>query len=82
MNKEGRTKLDTAITKLEDVYAVIEELQSEEQDKYDNLSEGLQASERGEKFQENSDNLSAAIDALDSAKSSVQEAIEAIANVE
>ena len=35
----------------------IEEVKDEEQERYDNLPEGLQNAERGEQMQENADNL-------------------------
>jgi septal ring factor EnvC (AmiA/AmiB activator) len=43
-----------------DAKTMIEELRDEEQEKFDNLSEGLQASERGQ-------NIEAAVSALDEA---------------
>lgn len=66
MNKTRRT----AITALaEDVRAIrdrIEDLQSEEQDAFDNLPENLQEGEKGEAMQES-------IEALDSACTAVDE---------
>ena len=44
----------------------IEELQTEEEEKFDNLPEGLQDSEVGAKLQESSDALQQAIEALES----------------
>lgn len=65
MNKERRKQLDLAMEMLskvmgtfEDAKSIIETAQQEESDAYDNLTENLQASERGERMNEVSDELS------------------------
>jgi hypothetical protein len=49
--------------------SAVEDMASEEQDKFDNMSEGLQASSRGESIQE-------AIDVLDSATTDLESLVE------
>lgn len=58
MNKDDRQKVSELQAKLEDLKSQIGEIgqelsnmASEEQDKFDNLNEGLQASEQGQGFQ-------------------------------
>lgn len=58
-----------AIEKLEDALSNVQEIRDEEQDKFDNLPEGLQASGKG-------DDIQSAIDALDSAVTDLEAAIE------
>ena len=50
MNKGQRVRVCELIGKLEDVRQELEVLSQEEQDKFDNLSEGLQQTEKGEKL--------------------------------
>jgi len=50
---------------VEGLRSAVEDMASEEQDKFDNMSEGLQASSRGESIQE-------AIDVLDSATTDLE----------
>lgn len=58
MNQKGRDRL----SELKDE---IEQMQSEEQEKYDNAPEGLECSERYERILENADQLQEAIDILE-----------------
>jgi F0F1-type ATP synthase membrane subunit b/b' len=57
-----------------DAKTMIEELRDEEQEKFDNLSEGLQASERGQ-------NIEAAVGALDEAMTTC-EAIDEVEDID
>lgn len=57
MNKLRRTQLEEAISLIEKAKEIVENCYSEEQECFDNLSEGLQASERGQQYQTNADNL-------------------------
>lgn len=68
MNRTRREAIDDLIEQLENIQQQIEALKDEEQTVYDNLPETLQYSERGETITE-------AIDNLESAESSVEEAI-------
>ena len=71
MNKENRKELEKAISLIEDAKQIIESIKDDEQDKFDNLPEGLQQSERGEKFEEN-------VSVLDDALSQLEEVIDNI----
>ena len=53
----------------------IEEVQNEEQEAYDNMPENLQESERGEAIQEAIDNLDSAWSSLEEAKDTLEEII-------
>jgi hypothetical protein len=59
MNIRDRKKLQEAV-------ALLEELAQDERNKFDNMTEGLQATEQGQKIE-------AAADALDEALGSLQE---------
>lgn len=76
MNKDRRKRIDEIHAALEQWVSMIEDLESEEQDAFDGMPEGLQNSERGQVSQsaidalaEARDSLSSALDALDAARS-------------
>lgn len=69
MNKQNRKDLQGYVDSLEKIKSNIETMMEEEQSKFDNMPEGLQESERGEAIQE-------AIDNLESASGSLEEAID------
>lgn len=69
MNKQRRKAIEKVVSQLEDIQAEIDSLRDEEEECYDNLPESLQDSEKGELMQE-------AIDAMDNADGSIQEAID------
>lgn len=71
MNKAQRITLATLQSQIEDIKATLEEMAGAERDKFDNLNEGLQASEKGQRFE-------AAADALDEAASATDEILSAI----
>jgi len=64
MNKADRAELTDLINKISVITERIREFADSEQEKYDNLSEGLQASETGEKFQENIDTINEVCDSI------------------
>ena len=51
---ETKAKIEAALSNLE---SVVNDLASEERDKFDNMPEGLQASETGQKIEEAADTL-------------------------
>ncbi len=65
MNAKGRKNIKDLIAQLEDIKDHLETMQEEEQDKFDNLPEGLQESERGEAMQEVADSLEEAVSSLE-----------------
>ena len=71
MNKQNRRDLQGYADSLDEIRSNIETMMEEEQEKLDNMPESLQESERGEAMQE-------AIDNLESAASSLEEAIDYI----
>lgn len=64
MNKKRRKKIDSIIEKLEQIQLLIEEIKEEEEECYDNLPEGIQESEKGEKFESAISNLNDAYEAV------------------
>ena len=62
MNKERRKQIAEAVEHLRTAWELIESVMDEEQEAYDNLSDGLQCSERGTTLEENIDTLSDALD--------------------
>lgn len=65
MNKQRRKQIAAAIELIEQAQAILEEVTAEEQEAYDNLPEGIQASERGELMEEYIYTLEGFQDALD-----------------
>jgi hypothetical protein len=76
MNDARRKVLVEAIAHLEAAQAQIEQVGSEEQEAFDNLSEGLQQSERGQKMEEAANELSNAHDSLEDVISQIQAVME------
>lgn len=71
MNKQNRKELDRAIVLIEQAQSIIQNIRDEEDEKFNNLTEALQQTERGQKMEQN-------VDTLDSALSSCEEVIEYI----
>jgi hypothetical protein len=65
MNAAGRATLEKAVRAIEDAKETIEELALDERGKFDNMSEGLQQTESGQKLEGNADALDEAVSALD-----------------
>ena len=65
MNKENRKKITQWIDTLETIKSEIEEMQAGEEDKYDNLPEGIQDSEKGEAICDAIENLGSAEGSLE-----------------
>lgn len=57
MNRPRRKELNRALEMLAEARAIIEAMQEEEQESFDNMPEGLQVSELGEKIEENAQRL-------------------------
>lgn len=57
MNNTRRKELRKAMELLGEARAIIETMQEEEQESFDNMPEGLQVSELGEKIEENASRL-------------------------
>lgn len=67
MNKDRRRQLEDVKDSLDEAIALLNDIKDEEQDAYDNLPESLQASANASKMTD-------AIDTIDDAISSVEEA--------
>lgn len=88
MNKVRRDSLRVLLSKLDELSPILDEAKEilqgvidEEQDAFDNMPEGIQASDRGQKLQENVDDMQEVMDALDELDlqdlySSIEEVIE------
>ena len=75
MNKQRRKELDTLFHKIEALSDELSDVLNEEQEAYDNLPEGLQESEKGEAMQEAIDNLESALSSLEEAQDYILEAV-------
>lgn len=76
MNKQDRKQLENAVDSIRESLATIEDIANNETEKFDNLPEGLQMGEMGEKLAENGERLESAHDEIESALDEVQEIIE------
>ena len=74
MNKERRKSIERIVDKLNEIQADLTSIRGDEEEAYDNLPEGIQSSERGDSMQE-------AIDAMDDADGSLQEAIDYLTEI-
>ena len=73
MNAQGRKEIAKYIASLEEIKDKLESMKDDEEDKFDNMPEGLQDSERGEAMQEAIKQLETACDNLDDVISALQE---------
>lgn len=76
MNKQNRKQLAEASELIAKAMEIIRTVADEEQEKFDNMTEGLQQTERGQKMEENATNLSSLADELENATVTIDEASE------
>lgn len=76
MNKQDRIELAKALELIQDAQSIIDVIKDSEQDKFDNLSEGLQQTERGQKFEETVSTLDDVISQLEEAMDGISTASE------
>lgn len=76
MNKERRASIEEALNLLGQAAQIIADAKDEEQSAYENLSEGLQQTERGQSMESAAYTLDNALSSVESAISEVEEAIE------
>lgn len=74
MNADRRVKLNKAQNALSEAKEIIEEIQGEEQEAFDNMPEGLQSSDKGQRAEEIISYLEDAANRCDEALTNVQEA--------
>lgn len=67
MNNERRKKIRIAKTLIDQARDIIYDVMSDEENAFDNLSEGLQQTMRGERMEENVREMEEAIDKIDEA---------------
>ena len=73
MNKRDRKDLQRAVSMLDEARSIVGVLSESEQDKFDNMPENLQDSERGEKFESDAAELQSGADAIESAMCELEE---------
>lgn len=74
MNARTRKQISDIVGTLEQLSSDIESIRDEEQEKYDNMPEGLQSGEKGEAMQSAVDALTSAIDAASEVQNYLEEA--------
>lgn len=67
MNKRDRAELDSARSLLERAKTIVEELASNEQEKFENMPENLQESERARAFEEAAEQLTEVVGTIEQA---------------
>lgn len=76
MNKYQRKQLSEIIEKLESIKCEIGEYADEEREKYDNMPESLQDTEKAEVFEQNADDLEEVCDDIDSIIEQIQDVVD------
>lgn len=76
MNKHQKQSLKLIITNLESIVTNIDSIWSDENNKYENLTEGLQETPMGIKIDEDRTELENALSSLEEAKESIIKIIE------
>ena len=76
MNNERRKLLADAIAKMEEAKTLIEIARDEEQDAFDNMPEGIQTGERGQKMESAIEAMEEVIDDIENTVESLQTASE------
>lgn len=74
MNADNRKKLNEIISEIEHLLGQVTDMKDDEQSKYDNMPEGLQDGEKGERMSEAINELETAEVALEEAKSAIENA--------
>lgn len=67
MNKKDRKQIEKARQMIQDAKEILEVIKDQELEKYDNLSEGLQQSERGQAFEAHANTLEEIVGNLETA---------------
>ena len=76
MNKADRAQLAKASALIDEAKSIVEAVGEAEQEKFDNLTEGLQAAERGQKMEEVATDLAELVGTLEEAVSTIERAAE------
>ena len=75
MNKDRRKRLNEIREQIENLAGELEEIQTEEQEYFDNMPESLQPGEKGDAAQAATDAIETAVDHLRDAASDIENAI-------
>ena len=75
MNAQRRKAIEEVLNELADLRSRVDAIRGEEQDAYDNMPEGLKASERGQASEAAASALDGALTAFDEIESSLNEAM-------
>ena len=76
MNKMNRKQLSDLISRIETLHEELDEIKDGEEEKYDNMPENLQESDRGETLSDIIDCLDSAAEDLNNAVENIQSAID------
>lgn len=76
MNKQNRNKLSALQQRLEEIYSELETLRDEEQEKYDNMPDGLRDGDKGMALSQAIENIDQAMTECEAAKDSIEAAKE------
>ena len=76
MTKKDKKQLAIILSQLEEIRETIDSIKGLEEEKYDNMSDGWQESERGYTMSENIDSLDTAFSGLDDAVEAINEILE------
>ena len=76
MTKKDKKQLAIILSQLEEIRETIDSFKGLEEEKYDNMSDGWQDSERGSIMSENIDSLDEAFSCLDDAVEAINEILE------
>lgn len=73
MNKQRRDKISIGVKKLNEALDIFQDVLSDEEIAFDNLSEGLQQTTRGEAMVDNIDILNSSIDSINEILDDIQD---------
>lgn len=76
MNKQNRKDLSRAIKLISEAKTILDSVMEEEQEKFDNMPENLQESEKAFCFEQNVSDLESAIDELEGSMDHINETSE------
>jgi predicted nucleic acid-binding Zn-ribbon protein len=76
MNDNRRARIQKLRDQIEDLKEQIDYLQTEEQDAFDNMPEGLQGSDKGQAIETAADHLSDAVSSMEDVITSLESAAE------
>lgn len=76
MNDATRKRLRALKDQLETIKGALEEMATDERDKFENMPESLQGGDRGQKLEAAADSLDEAVEGFDALVDAIDEAVE------